>query len=56
MYKATANLDLGANFKNDMARLGNTNMPDQKLYHPLYSMLTMWYSENCLQSSISLTM
>ena len=54
MYNITAYLDLGANFKNVIARLGNTNMPDQKLYHPLYCTLTIEYIENCLQRSISL--
>lgn len=54
MYNATAYFDLGANFKNVMARLGNINIHDQKLYHPLFSTLTMEYIENCLQSSISL--
>ena len=53
-YNATAYLDLGANFKKVIARLGNTNRHDQKLYHPLFSTLTMKYIENCLQSSISL--
>ena len=54
MYNITAYLDLGANFINVIARLGNTNIPDQKLYHPLYCILTMWYIEYCLQRSISL--
>jgi len=53
IYIITAFLDLGANFKNPIAILGNTNRHDQKLYHPLYDRLTIWYIVNCLQKSIS---
>ena len=53
MYSTTAYFTRGAHFIKVIARLGNASIPAQKLYHPRYCTLTIWYIEYCLQKSIS---